>query len=180
MKAVRHSPKTQDTSDTINLPNLPEGACLVTADVVSTYNNIPHREDIETRIQHIKNNIALLPENSPRPGTIQSFLNIILTNSHFQYDDMFFQQTMETICASPNTVKQWVKKNLTALARLLGKLASKALAILPTIIGSIVSWLLNILKKVVGFAAEYTYVFITFICGILGYWIVEQLGKKKR
>ena len=77
--------------------------------------------------------------------------------------------------SDPNTVKRWVKKNLTALVRLLGKLASKALAILPTIIGSIVSWVLNILKKVVGFAAEYTYVFITFICSILGYWIVEQI-----
>ena len=32
-KQSRHSPKTQDTSDTINLPNLPEGACLVTANV---------------------------------------------------------------------------------------------------------------------------------------------------
>ena len=100
-KQSRHSPKTQDTSDTINLPNLPEGACLVTADVVSTYNNIPHREGTETGIQHIKNNIALLPENSPRPGTIQSSLNIILTNNHLQYNDMFFQQTMGTICASP-------------------------------------------------------------------------------
>ena len=33
-----------------NLPNLPEGAFLVTADVVSMYNNIPHREGIETII----------------------------------------------------------------------------------------------------------------------------------
>ena len=44
-------------SDTLNLPNLSEGACLVTAYVVSTYNNIPHREGIETGIQHIKNNM---------------------------------------------------------------------------------------------------------------------------
>ena len=61
---------TKDTrhffSDTLNLPNLPEEACLVTADVV---NNIPHREGIETVIQHIKNNMALLPENSAHPGT---------------------------------------------------------------------------------------------------------------
>ena len=107
MKA--HQSFTKDTghflSDTLYLPNLPEGACLVTADVVSMYNNFPHREGIETIIQHIKINMALLPENCPQPGTIQSFLDIILANNRFQYDDMFFQQimgtAMGTICAPP-------------------------------------------------------------------------------
>ena len=82
--------------------------------------------------------------------------------------------------SDPNIIKNWMKKNLKALARLLGKLAGKALATLPSIIGSIISWVLNMLKKIVGFAAENTYVFITFLCGILGYWIVEQFSKKKR
>ena len=82
--------------------------------------------------------------------------------------------------SDPNTVKRWVKNKLKALARLFGKLAGTALATLPSIIGSIVSWVLNMLKKVVGFAAEYTYAFITLLCGILGYWIVEQFSKKKR
>ena len=80
----------------------------------------------------------------------------------------------------PNTIKNWVKNKLKALARLLGKLAGKALATLPSIIGSIVSWMLNMLKKVVGFAVEYTYAFIALLCGIIGYWIVEEFGKKKR
>ena len=82
--------------------------------------------------------------------------------------------------SDPNTLKNWVKNKLKALARLLGKLAGTALATLPSIIGSIISWVLNMLKKVVGFAAEYTYAFITLLCGILGYWIVEQFSKKKR
>ena len=82
--------------------------------------------------------------------------------------------------SDPNTIKNWVKNKLKALARLLGKLAGTALATLPSILGSIVSWVLNMLKKVVGFAAEYTYAFITLLCGILGYWIVEQFSKKKR
>ena len=81
--------------------------------------------------------------------------------------------------SDPNTIKNWVKNKLKALARLLGKLAGTALATLPSIIGSIVSWVLNMLKKVVGFAVEYTYAFITLLCGIIGYWIVEELGKKK-
>ena len=82
--------------------------------------------------------------------------------------------------SDPNTLKNWVKNKLKALARLLGKLAGTALATLPSIIGRIVSWVLNMLKKVVGFAVEYTYAFITLLCGILGYWIVEQFSKKKR
>ena len=82
--------------------------------------------------------------------------------------------------SDPNTIKNWVKNKLKALARLLGKLAGTASATLPSIIGSIVSWVLNILKKGVEFAVEYTYAFITLLCGILGYWIVDQLGKKKR
>ena len=82
--------------------------------------------------------------------------------------------------SDPNTLKNLVKNKLKALARLLGKLAGTALATLPSILGSIVSWVLNMLKKVVGFAAEYTYAFITLLCGILGYWIVEQFSKKKR
>ena len=89
-------------SETLNLPNFPEGAFLVTADVVSMYNNIPHMEGI---IQHIRNNKGLLPENSPRSGIIQTFLDIILTNNHFQYDNIFFQQimgtSMGTFCAQP-------------------------------------------------------------------------------
>ena len=100
---------TKDTkhflSETLSVPNIPEEAFLVTEDVVSMYNNIPHREGIETIIQHIRNNKGLLPENSSRSGTIQTFLDIILTNNNFQYDNMFFQQiigtSMGNICASP-------------------------------------------------------------------------------
>ena len=34
-------------------------------------------------------------------GNIVLSVNIILTNNHFQYDNMFFQQIMGTICAPP-------------------------------------------------------------------------------
>ena len=80
----------------------------------------------------------------------------------------------------PNTVKNWVKKKLQALARLLKKLGVKALASLPAILGSVISWVLNMLKKGVEFAAQHVYAFITFVCGIVGYWIYEQVTKKKR
>ena len=95
-KHFHRSSKTLNISSPrlLNFPNFPEGAFLVTADVVSMYNNIPHREGI---IQHIRNNKGLLPENSPRSGIIQTFLDIILTNNHFQYDDMF-SHLCPTIC----------------------------------------------------------------------------------
>ena len=78
----------------------------------ATYNNIPHREGIETGIQHIKNNIALLPENSPRTGTIQSFLNIILTNNNFQYCNKPWEQSAPHH-TPPYSCKKWKVKFLT-------------------------------------------------------------------
>ena len=80
----------------------------------------------------------------------------------------------------PNTVKNWVKGKLKALARLLKKLGAKALSSLPTILGSVISWVLNKIKKGILFMAEHTYAFITFIATIIGYWIYEQIKKKKR
>ena len=50
--------------------------------------------------------------------------------------------------------KDWVKKHLQSLGRVLAKLAGKAAAALPGIIGSIVSWLLNLLAKTAGWLAE--------------------------
>ena len=64
-------------------------------------------------------------------------------------------------------VRKWFQDKLKALARLLGKLASKAASALPGIIGSIVSWLLNTLKKVVGFAAEHIWAFVVFATGLI-------------
>ena len=43
--------------------------------------------------------------------------------------------------------KEWIKKQLQSLGRILAKLAGKAAAALPGIIGSIVSWLLSLLGK---------------------------------
>ena len=47
-------------------------------------------------------------------------------------------------------VKEWVKKHLQAIGRVLAKLACKAAAALPGIIGSVVSWLLSTLGKTTG------------------------------
>ena len=43
--------------------------------------------------------------------------------------------------------REWIKKHLQSLGRVLAKLAGKAAAALPGIIGSIVSWLLSLLGK---------------------------------
>ena len=43
--------------------------------------------------------------------------------------------------------KEWIKKQLQSLGRILAKLAGKAAAALPGIISSIVSWLLSLLGK---------------------------------
>ena len=50
---------------------------------------------------------------------------------------------------SKEGVKDWVKKQLQNLARLLANFAGKAAAALPGVIGSIVFWLLSATGKVV-------------------------------
>ena len=50
-------------------------------------------------------------------------------------------------------LREWVKKYLHALGRVLAKLAAKAGAALPGIIGSVVGWLLNLLSKTAGWLA---------------------------
>lgn len=51
-------------------------------------------------------------------------------------------------------LKEWMKKHLQSLGRVLAKLAGKAAAALPGIIGSIISWLLSLLGKTAGWLAE--------------------------
>ena len=52
--------------------------------------------------------------------------------------------------ADKGGLKEWTKKHLQALGRMLAQLAGKAAAALPGLIGSIVSWLLNLVSKTVG------------------------------
>ena len=55
---------------------------------------------------------------------------------------------------SKGGLREWVKKYLHALGRVLAKLAAKAGAALPGIIGSVVGWLLNLLSKTAGWLAS--------------------------
>ena len=64
--------------------------------------------------------------------------------------------------------REWIKNELKALSRLLGKLADKALASLPGIIGSILSWILNRTKEVIGWLSQNLWALITGI-GVLIY-----------
>ena len=69
--------------------------------------------------------------------------------------------------ADKQGLKEWVKKHLQALGRVLAKLAGKAAAALPGIIGSIVSWLLGLLGKAAGFLAENMIVIVLTVGGLL-------------
>jgi len=75
---------------------------------------------------------------------------------------------------SPHKVRDWVKKSLTSLARLFGKLAKWALAALPGAIGSIISALFSLLKSVVTFAAEHAYAALGFVVALLSYLIFRK------
>ena len=64
-------------------------------------------------------------------------------------------------------LREWAKKTLQALGRVLAKLAGKAAAALPGIIGSIVSWLLGTLGKAAGWLAEHVWALAVAAGGLL-------------
>ena len=64
-------------------------------------------------------------------------------------------------------LKEWAKKHLQALGRMLAQLAGKAAAALPGLIGGIVSWLLNLASKTVGWFAENLWALVAAIGGLL-------------
>ena len=63
--------------------------------------------------------------------------------------------------------KEWVKKHLQALGRLLGKLAGKAAAALPGIIGSVVGWVLRLSARMVGWLANNLWAAAIAVGGLL-------------
>ena len=74
-------------------------------------------------------------------------------------------------------VKDWVKKQLQNLGKLLASLAGKAAAALPGIIGSIVSWLLSATGKVVNWFGNNLWALVVAVAGMLYVaakeWIVK-------
>ena len=64
-------------------------------------------------------------------------------------------------------VKDWIKKQLTNLGKLLAKLAGKAAGALPGIIGAIVSWLLSATGTVVNWLANNLWALLVFVAGLL-------------
>ena len=74
-------------------------------------------------------------------------------------------------------LKEWVKKHLQSIGRVLSKLAGKAAAALPGIIGSIVSWLLKLAGTAVNWLAEHVWAVVLAVGGLLLFagreWLTE-------
>ena len=77
-------------------------------------------------------------------------------------------------------VKDWVKKQLSNLGKLLAKLAGKVGEALPGIIGSIVSWLLSSAGKVVGWFGEHLWALVVLVAGLLYAAAREYISKSHR
>ena len=67
---------------------------------------------------------------------------------------------------SQGGAKEWVKKQLHNLAKLLANLAGKAAAALPGVIGSIVSWLLTATGKVVNWFGDNLWAVVVLVAGL--------------
>ena len=74
-------------------------------------------------------------------------------------------------------VKDWVKKQLQNLGKLLASLAGKAAAALPGIIGSIVSWLLSATGKVVNWFGNNLWALVVAVAGLLYVAAKEWVAK---
>ena len=79
-------------------------------------------------------------------------------------------------------VKEWLKKQLQSLGRILAKLAGKAAAALPGIIGSIVSWLLSLLGKTAVWLSGNLWAILLAVGGLLlvaaREWLLPKKPKK--
>ena len=79
-------------------------------------------------------------------------------------------------------IKEWLKKHLQSLGRMLAKLAGKAAAALPGIIGSIVSWILSLLGKTAVWLAGNLWAVLLAVGGLLlvaaREWLLPKKPKK--
>ena len=79
-------------------------------------------------------------------------------------------------------VKEWLKKHLQSLGRILAKLAGKAAAALPGIIRSIVSWLLSLLRKTAVWLSSNLWAVLLAVGGLLlvaaREWLLPKKPKK--
>ena len=69
--------------------------------------------------------------------------------------------------SSQGGVKEWVKKQLHNLGKLLANLAGKAAAALPGLIGSVISWLLSATGKVVNWFGNNLWAVVVAVSGLL-------------
>ena len=80
---------------------------------------------------------------------------------------------------SQDGAKEWVKKQLHNLAKLLANLAGKAAAALPGVIGSTVSWLLSATGKVVNWFGNNLWAVVVLVAGLL-YAAAKEYTSKSR
>ena len=97
--------------------------------------------------------------------------------------EAFIPTTSGTTSPTPKDatgVKDWIKKQLSNLGKLLANLAGKAAAALPGIIGSIVSWLLSTMGKVVSWFGEHLWTLVVLVAGLLYAAAREYISKSHR
>ena len=81
---------------------------------------------------------------------------------------------------SQGGAKEWVKKQLHNLAKLLANIAGKAAAALPDVIWAIISWLLSATSKIVNWLGNNLWAVVVFVAGLLYATAKEYISKSRR
>ena len=98
-----------------------------------------------------------------------------LLKHHYQAVGVQFQvRGAEPPPKDKNSLKEWVRSKLKALASLLGKLGMKAAEALPGIIGGIISWILNRAKDIVGWVSQNLWALVVGIGGLIYTYMVMR------
>ena len=73
-----------------------------------------------------------------------------------------------------NSLKEWIRSKLKALASLLGRLGIKEAEALPGIIGAIISWILSRAADIVGWVSQNLWALVVGIGGLIYTYMVTR------
>ena len=149
-----------------------------------------NRNDLQTQVARIKKTIekvlvksislaerirTLFREQSITILTILTVFSMTISTIVLAITDIFGGDGRTG--GSPPKDEGVLKKWLDRLAKALKRLAGKIVEALPAIVGSVVGAILSFPGKAAGIVVEHTWALITFVAGLVGWWLMQKVKK---